>query len=123
MSSIFNDIKEYPIYYTILVVTILFSFLALIVIAILIVKSVSYKMSKRELDKIVAKRNELEAERTKLKLKENELNTTAKTLQQERAALQEEREELDNIKEKFGFCKISRGNDININIERKNEFK
>ena len=30
---------------------------------------------------------------------------------------------LDNIKEKFGFCKISRGNDINVNIERKNEFK
>jgi len=30
---------------------------------------------------------------------------------------------IDSIKEKYGFKKISRGNDININIERKNDFK
>lgn len=30
---------------------------------------------------------------------------------------------LDNLKERFGFNKISRGNDLNINIERKNDYK
>ena len=30
---------------------------------------------------------------------------------------------IDNIKEKFGFNKISRGNDLNIHIERKNDYK
>lgn len=30
---------------------------------------------------------------------------------------------IDGLKEKFGFSKISRGNDINIHIERKNDYK
>lgn len=30
---------------------------------------------------------------------------------------------IDSIKEKFGFSKISRGNDMNIHIERKNDYK
>ncbi|MBR2290591.1 MAG: hypothetical protein IJ867_08515 [Clostridia bacterium] len=30
---------------------------------------------------------------------------------------------IDNIKEKYGFRKISRGNDMNIHIERKNDYK
>ena len=30
---------------------------------------------------------------------------------------------IDNIKEKYGFKKISKGNNMNINVERKNNFK